>query len=165
MKNYSVTKEKIETKLNVDKIKNIMYGNKNHKKEKFSLNFFIKNLYNKFLLKPFLKQVDFINKIKQLKKNEKLKRNFENERNISIDRIKNVIDFNFDYGDSKHQYWNQKLVDAKKENIKTNKPFFYEPEINNIHNENLNNPNLKPLEEIKKMDYEEAKMTLKKQKI
>jgi hypothetical protein len=157
-------KEKIKAKLNIDEIKKIMYGNKKPKKEKFSIKFYIKNLYNKFLLKPFLEQVDFINKIKQLKRNDKLKRKFEAERNITIDRIKNVIDFNFDYGDSKHHYWNQKLVDARKQKFNTNKPCFYDPEINEIHNENLVNPNLKPLSQIIKESNNEAKIMLERQK-
>jgi glutaredoxin-related protein len=158
----NTSKENIEKKLNLDRMKNLMYGKNDIKRVNPIINR-LKELFYKYIKTPILNNINLIKKFKKLRDDEKLKKNFENDKKVLTDRIKSLIDFDYEYGDSKREYLNNELITAKKEIIKTSKPLFYEPEINNIHNENLDNPNLKELNIILDIAYEEVCDSLKLQ--
>lgn len=154
-------KPTIEAKLNVDKVKKIMYGIKEKPTEKFSLKNKLNNFFNKIsntvesILKIYLKK-------REAKKN-KIK--FEGDNIGLIDRINFITNFDYDYGDNKMVELNNELMNRRKLIAPAIRPCFYDPEINEIHNENLDNPNLRPLSQIIKDSNNEAKIMLESQKL
>jgi hypothetical protein len=158
---YNLDKPTIEAKFNVDKAKKIMYGVKTKPIEKFSLKNKINNFFDKFsnkiesILRVYLKK-------REVKKN-KIK--FEGDNIGLIDRINFITNFDYNYGDNKRELLNNELMVRRQLIEPTTKPCFYDPEINEIHNENLDNTNLKPLSQLIKDSNNEAKIMLERQKL
>ena len=158
---YDLDKPTIEAKLNLDKVKKIMYGVKTKPIEKFSLKNKINNFFDKIsnkiesILRVYLKK-------REAKKN-KIK--FEGDNIGLIDRINFITNFDYNYGDNKMGILNNELMVKRQLIEPTTKPCFYDPEINEIHNENLDDTNLKPLSQVIKESNNEAKIMLERQKL
>lgn len=123
---------------------------------------FFKNLVFKYITTPRLKKEKAI-------KVEKIKKNFEEKQKVTLKRIKEIMFHDKVYLDNnnKLEYLNKKLVEGRNNVIKESKyvshiPAFYEPEICEIHNENLHLKR-KNFNELILEEDEVARLTLKKQ--
>jgi hypothetical protein len=107
---------------------------------------YLSNLWFKFVKKPFYYDLIVEPKIKKEHaiKIAKQKKEFEEKQKVSLQRIKDVMFHEKVYleNNPKFNYLNQKLVEGR-ENVNNmskfiaKTPFFYEPEICDIHNETL----------------------------
>lgn len=123
---------------------------------------FFNTLYFKYVTNPKWKKEREI-------KNKKFKKDFEEKQKIAVNRIKEIMYHDKVYfeNNTKLQYLNEKLVEGKVNVNKMSKfvshiPAFYEPEICEIHNENLH-LNTKSLNELIMEDDEISKLMIKKQ--
>lgn len=123
---------------------------------------YFKALYFNYITKP---KWDKENKIKA----NNIKKEFEEKQKVSIERIKEIM-FHEKLvfkNNNKLEYLNEKLVEGRANVIKESKyvshiPAFYEPEICEIHNENLHLKN-KTFNELILDENENARLMLKKQ--
>jgi hypothetical protein len=100
---------------------------------------------------------------------EKIKKEFEINQKASVDRVKEIMfhEKNRVKGEPKRDYHNEKLVDGRQHMINNHDlikkiPFFYEPEICDIHNETIKDKK-DALETIIKKSREHSAELLKKQ--
>ena len=107
---------------------------------------YLSNLWFKFVKKPFYYDLIVEPKIKKEHaiKIAKQKKEFEEKQKVSLQRIKDVMFHEKVYleNNPKFNYLNQKLVEGRAHVIEVSPfmnrtPFFYEPEICEIHNETL----------------------------
>lgn len=107
---------------------------------------FFSNLWFRYIKKPFYYKLIVEPRIKREHaiKIAKLKKEFEEKQKISVQRIKEVMFHEKTYSEynPKFNYLNQKLLEGREHIIGVSKytsktPFFYEPEICDIHNENI----------------------------
>ena len=107
---------------------------------------YLSNLWFKFVKKPFYYDLIVEPKIKKEHaiKIAKQKKEFEEKQRVSLQRIKDVMFHEKVYleNNPKFNYLNQKLVEGRENVNKMSEyiaktPFFYEPEICDIHNETL----------------------------
>ena len=107
---------------------------------------YLSNLWFKFVKKPFYYDLIVEPKIKKEHaiKIAKQKKEFEEKQKVSLQRIKDVMFHEKVYleNNPKFNYLNQKLVEGRENVNKMSEyiaktPFFYEPEICDIHNETL----------------------------
>jgi hypothetical protein len=107
---------------------------------------YLSNLWFKFVKKPFYYDLIVEPRIKKEHANKiaKQKKQFEEKRKVSIQRIKDIMFHEKMYFENNPNvnYLNQKLVEGRENVNKMSKyiaktPFFYEPEICDIHNETL----------------------------
>lgn len=112
---------------------------------------YIKNLWFKYVMSPRQKR-----KEKQLEKEniKNLKKRFEKDFNISPESVVKMINT-----DNKHQtsrdYLNEKLVEgriAMRSSFGYKTPYLFDPEIIDIHNENIDRPSYPSIERIKSND-------------
>ena len=122
----------------------------------------IKNLWFKYVGKPML---DKKLAKEELKKTEELKKQFSKMYG-DYDEIKKLM-YTKPHLQTDDTILYQDLINNRKQMIMTNTshtPFLFEPEIIDIHNENLN-PNAPLLEDLIKFDDEKAKSEIKKQEL
>jgi hypothetical protein len=107
---------------------------------------YLSNLWFSYIKKPFYYDLIVEPRIKKEHaiKIAKLKKEFEQKQKTSIQRIKEVMFHEKVYFENnpKFNYLNQKLVEGRENVNKMSKyvaktPFFYEPEICDVHNENI----------------------------
>jgi hypothetical protein len=107
---------------------------------------YLSNLWFKFVKKPFYYDLIVEPRLKKEHANKiaKQKKQFEEKQKVSVQRIKDVMFHEKVYleNNPKVNYLNQKLVEGRENVNKMSKhiaktPFFYEPEICDIHNETL----------------------------
>lgn len=163
-KKEPITKENLKNNFKINRIKGLMYNNKNNKPDPSFKEKMI-NLFIKYIKTPILVCIIKIETYKQNLKDKKIRQQFEENTGVSIDRIKFMTSFDGKYGDSKIDYYNEKLKNSRQSINSTNIPCFYEPEIVSVHNENLDTYNFNPLSEVVKKDNDEAKNILIKQRV
>jgi hypothetical protein len=132
---------------------------------------YFSNLWFRYIKKPFYYDLIVEPRIKKehAAKIAKQKKEFEEKQKISVQRIKDVMFHETVYHENnpKFNYLNQKLVEGR-ENVNkmskflANTPFFYEPEICDIHNETLRLKN-KNIHQIIMDEHELAIHSLKNQ--
>jgi hypothetical protein len=152
------SKNKISFK---EKVKNYINGLLSKvKKSKLLTN--IKNWFNNKFIKPLQDR-------KARKKHEKyvkeLKTNFSKKFNVDVEKTIKIMNQS---GYSPLEVDNDKLLVEnrieinKRKSLYTFAPFMYNPEVVDIHNENLNKNNLK-IDEIRANEYNKVNDTLDKQ--
>ncbi len=152
------SKNKISFK---EKVKNYINGLLSKvKKSKLLTN--IKNWFNNKFIKPLQDR-------KVRKKHEKyvkeLKTNFSKKFNVDVEKTIKIMNQS---GYSPLEVDNDKLLVEnrieinKRKSLYTFAPFMYNPEVVDIHNENLNKNNLK-IDEIRANEYNKVNDTLDKQ--
>jgi hypothetical protein len=152
------SKNKISFK---EKVKNYINGLLSKvKKSKLLTN--IKNWFNNKFIKPLQDR-------KARKKHEKyvkeLKTNFSKKFNVDVEKTIKIMNQS---GYSPLEIDNDKLLVEnrieinKRKSLYTFAPFMYNPEVVDIHNENLNKNNLK-IDEIRANEYNKVNDTLDKQ--
>lgn len=102
-------------------------------------------------------------------KEQKIKLEFEEKRNLKIARIKDLMDYKQTHGNLKKDYYNNKLEEARKDyhtNFELNRyttksPFFYEPEICDIHNESIPNKPKLDLRDLIRYENKQAHFSSK----
>jgi hypothetical protein len=129
---------------------------------------FFKNIWNRFVIPKYTK----FKKERDLKlKLKDIKDDFEKRFNLSSEEIKEimyhkiVVSYRDDY--EKRNYLKSELVKGREHVLNVHKyasktPFLYEPDVVDIHNENLH-LNTKTLGEIIKQDNENVRFRLKEQ--
>ena len=130
---------------------------------------YLSNLWFKFVKKPFYYDLIVEPKIKKEHaiKIAKQKKEFEEKQKVSLQRIKDVMFHEKVYleNNPKFNYLNQKLVEGRENVNKMSKyikrtPFFYEPEICDMHNEYIDSTK-KNINQIMTDDDNSAKSSLK----
>lgn len=162
MENKKTTSDNIKKTFDTNRINKIMYGNGLPKKN--TLKDMLINIKN-LILKPFLFLESLIKTLINDKKNRDLKKKLEKDWQIKMERARFIANFDYDYGDDKLKQQNQELFKIRKHIKPTKSPLFYEPEISDIHNENLNNPSLIPYTTLLKNENDYIKRTLDEQNI
>ncbi len=146
-------------KKEIKRTKNNPYGLSFIKRIKF----FIKNVWFKFIINPIQKRKDL--KLK-LKYDKLVKENFEKMFKTDLSEVKNIMYFNPN-NKTNNTELNQFLFEGRQHMLESNcivkSPLLYEPEICDIHNEHLNNPNLVSYAYLIKKESEATKALLKEQ--
>ncbi len=126
--------------------------------------------YN-IIIKPFL---NYLDKKKKEREHVNLVNEFEKKFSTDIDRVKYIM---YKDDDNNHinidpvgheKYLNEKLLEGRGHMLKIHKyvnktSFLYDPEIIDIHNDNLN-PNAPTISEISKRDYKQISDSFAKTK-
>lgn len=131
----------------------------------------VKNIFDKLFLKPVQK---YLEQKEKERKHKKIVNEFEKTFKTNINEIKAIMyhkghkNFGLNVDpEVREKYLNDTLLQGRQHIIKINKyigktPLFYEPDMIEIHNENLN-PNAPTLEALIKMDGNNIKNAFKKQ--
>lgn len=129
---------------------------------------FFKNIWNRFVISKYTK----LKKERELKlKLKDIKDDFEKRFNLSTEEIKEIMyhervaSYRDEY--EKLNYLKNELVKGREHMLNVHKyvsktPFLYEPDVVDIHNENLHF-NTKSISEIMNEDYEKVRLNLKEQ--
>lgn len=131
----------------------------------------IKSFLNRVFVTPVQK---YLEEKEKDRKHKRIINEFEKTFNTDIDKIKAIMyrkdpkNFGLYVDPEKHEkYINETLMQGRQHIIKINKyigktPLLYEPDMVEIHNENLN-PNVPTLEALIEMDGNNIKNAFKKQ--
>ncbi len=132
---------------------------------------FFKNLVTRFISKPYY---EFVTKKAAIKARKKAIKDFERDLHTEVEKVKKIM-YNpkFNHGNfdlsARREFLDTELKEARNKILKFSSytgriPFFYEPEIIDVHNENLRISNNKStLKEIMKRDNTTAELAIKKQ--
>lgn len=136
-------------------------------------NFFNK-IHSQIITQPFVVYQQTRAKIKF---DKKTKKDFEKQYGRPVEEVQQIMYYKNPFiplVQTDYDYYIKVLLEGKK-NVNTAKgyqlkygttpPFFYEPEMCDIHNENLNNPDLMEHDYLRHKDTIEIRQVLKKQRI
>jgi len=134
---------------------------------------YISNLWFKFVKNPFYYRLIVEPRVKRQREaaRQKTIKDFEEKQKTAVSRIKNIMNHEKVYHENnpKLDYLNQKLVEGREHIIKMSPyinltPFFYEPEICEIHNETIHTKT-DDIHKIILEENEKSRVLLRKQQI
>lgn len=124
---------------------------------------FINNLIFKYFKEPRQKREALVEQKLAL---ANIESNFEATHHTNISEVKRLMNFKLGVeSNPKFEYWNGKLIEARQTNEYPHSPVFYEPEICEIHNENLDSPFLSDYNTVLERDNLISSNLIRKQVI